>query len=135
VPLISFFQAMANLFSQGRFTLGAFADVQWTRVQSAAIALDPCENAHCSLNALHRCRVAEWITPPATEHRDWHLSSRSFGTYKLYYYKRQTVTEATVPQIVHIGDILIIKVDGCGLAVDMSAEDLAWVKENLNAML
>jgi hypothetical protein len=65
----------------------------------------------------------------------WHLSSRSFGSYKLYYYKHQTITDATVPQIVHVGDILVIKVDDCGLATDMTGEDIAWVKDNISAML
>jgi hypothetical protein len=120
--------------SQGPVAIGAFADMQWTQVQSATIGLDSCKNEHCSRYALHRCRVTEWISPPATGLTGWHLSSCSFGEYKLYYYKRQTVTDAAFPQIVHIGDVLIIKIDGCGLVTDMAGEDLAWVKENLNAM-
>jgi hypothetical protein len=57
------------------------------------------------------------------------------GKYKLYFYKRLTVTAASIPQVVHIGDILIIKVDSCGLAEDMREQDLDWVKEHLKSML
>ena len=121
--------------SQLPFALGAFADNQWTRVQLASVLIDPCDQEHCSMYALHRMRVAQWLTPPTRDRSAWSFVSRRAGEYMLHYYCRQIPRDATVPQIMDICDILFLKLDGCGNVADMTAQDVTWVKDNMMGML
>lgn len=115
--------------------MGAFADNQWSRVQLASVLIDPCHQKHCSEYALHRLRVKQWLSPPSLDRSAWSFVSRRTGDYMLHYYCRQIPKDATVPQIVYIGDILFLKLDGCGNVADMTAQDVTWIMDNMAGML
>jgi hypothetical protein len=55
-----------------------------------------------------------------------------------YYYCCQTAGSAVVPRLVHVGDILVVKIDdssGIASVMDMTKEDVSWIKENLGSVL
>ena len=120
---------------QQPFALGAFVDNQWTRVQLASVGIDHCDQEDCSAYALHRCRILQWLLPPASDYPAWTLVSRQTGKYMIHYYTRQIPKEATIPQILYIGDILLLKLNSCGNVADMMTHDITWIKENLVTML
>jgi hypothetical protein len=101
----------------------------------AAIRLNPCHNKDCSAYAPHKCKVTEWLTPPIQDDADWNLIFRRSGKYILHYYKRQEPQETTIPQLVYINDILIIKIDKFDLATDMEPQDITWLQQNLKILL
>lgn len=120
---------------QEPFVLGCFIDFQWTRFQLAAVRLNACDNKYCSEYAPHRCQITEWLTPPALDDAQWKLFLHRADKHILHYYKREVSQETTIPQLVHINDILIIKTDNCDLATDMDSQDITWFQDNLQMML
>lgn len=106
-------------------------DRHWSRFQIAAIEIEEGDDAHCSPFALHQCRISRWLSPPPLDDEDWMLVSRSSHGFMLYFYSRQKPEHG----IEFIGDILIVKLTYSDTVIDMTSEDQAWIRQNLEYML
>ena len=118
------------------YVQGAFIDMECTRCQSASVSVEPCEDVNCSnINALHKCKIHQWVKSPNTTHTNWVLSCRASHGYMLYFYCQETTAEANVPQVIHIGNVLVLKLAKDGSVVDMKEKELEWVGKNIMSML
>jgi hypothetical protein len=121
--------------AQQPYVHGLYIDAQWTRFRSASVALEPCDVEGCSVFSMHRCRLSQWLSPPALEPPSWTLVSRQSRGYLLSYYSRKTPPDVSGSQIDFIGDILVLKLECPSVVADMTAEDIVWVEENLLSLL